>query len=289
MDQNDERPAGDGRGGNAVDASPRALVMELLGDLNRIGRREVRVKALVAAGEGIGVSAPTMRVTLARLRERGWFDVRREGRESVYLLTSAGVSALGEGGRIFRAPAGPWSREWSMVIYTVSESDRQTRDELRKRLVWLGFGPLAPATWICPHPRLDESANAAATLPSARLTLLTTRTSGLAADRALAAKCWDLDSLGTDYEAFVKAVRARIPEYRHASADGRAALVARVRLVNDYRRLASHDPQLPEELQRPGWPGDEAHRLFRQAHALLAAPAAAHYAELLDGLNTSKF
>ena len=283
MDDSHERAVGDELAGNAVDAQPRALVMDLLGDLNRTSRREVRLKALVAAGEEIGVSAPTMRVTLARLRERGWFHVRREGRESVYLLTLTGARALDEGGqRIFYAPEGPWSREWSMVIYTVPESDRQTRDELRKRLIWLGFGPLAAATWICPHPRLDESADAAATLPSARLTLFTTRTSGLAADRALAAKCWDLDSLAADYEVFVKAVRARIPEYRLAAADGQTALVERVRLVHDYRRFTRRDPQLPEELQPAGWPGEEARRLFGQAHALLAAPSAAHYAELFD-------
>jgi len=273
-------------GGDAEDARPGALLLDLLGDLNRTGHREMRLKALVALGETIGASGPTVRVTLARLRERGWFLVRREGRESVYRLTTVAVSALDDGGRrIFRDAPQPWARQWSMAIYTVPESDRQTRDELRKRLGWLGFGPLAPATWICPYPRLEEIADAAATLPAARLTLLTTCAPGLAADRALAARCWDLDALGIEYHAFVTAVRARMPLYRQAAADGRAAaLIERVRLVNEYRRLAGRDPQLPEELQPTGWPGEEARRVFGQAHSLLAASSAAHYARLLDAI-----
>ena len=269
--------------GDADEARPGALVVDLLGDFNRVGGREMRLKALVALGEEFGVPGPTMRVTLARLRERGWFEVRREGRESVYRLTAACVQALGEGGlRIFTGPQGPWAREWSMVIYTVPESDRPTRDELRRELVWLGFGPLAPATWICPHPRLDDIASAAVRLPAARLTLLTTRTKGLAEDRLIAARCWDLDVIGAEYETFAKALRGRMADYRQAALDGRTALVERVRLVHDYRRFASRDPQLPAELQPAGWPGEQVRGLFQQAYSLLLAPAAEYYSQLPD-------
>ncbi len=257
------------------DTRPSALVVDMLGDFNRIGRREIRLKALVALGEELGVPGPTMRVTLARLRERGWFDVRREGRESVYRLTSTGTGALEDGGRrIFGATPAPWRGEWSMVIYTVPESDRHTRDELRRQLVWHGFGPLAPATWICPQPRLDDIAGAAANLPSARLTLLTTRTSGPAEDREMARRCWDLEALAAGYEGFVERVRAGWPRYEQAALDGRSALVERIRLVHDYRRLVRQDPQLPVELQSAEWPGEEARQLLRRAHTLLATPAA---------------
>ncbi|MGW1786577.1 PaaX family transcriptional regulator [Streptomyces sp. NPDC002143] len=259
---------------------PTSLAMDLLGDFDRTGGREIRLKALVALGEALDISGPVMRVTLARLRERGWFDVRREGRESIYRFTPTALQALDEGRRkIFRDPATPWNGEWSMVIYTVPENDRQTRDDLRKKLAWLGFGSLAAATWVCPHPRLDAVANAAALLPTARLTLLTTRTTGLPADRAMAAQCWELDEIAADYAEFVRRLRTGHADYRARALDAAAALAERVRLVNAYRHVVQRDPQLPTELQPPGWTGDEAYRLFTQAHDALAAMSTDLYAK----------
>jgi phenylacetic acid degradation operon negative regulatory protein len=259
---------------------PTSLAMDLLGDFDRTGGREIRLKALVALGEELDISGPVMRVTLARLRERGWFDVRREGRESIYRFTPTALQALDEGRRkIFRDPTAPWNGEWSMVIYTVPENDRQTRDDLRKKLAWLGFGSLAAATWVCPHPRLDAVANTAALLPTARLTLLTTRTTGLPADRAMAAQCWELDEIAADYAEFVRRLRTGHGDFRARTLDAGAALAERVRLVNAYRHVVQRDPQLPTELQPPGWTGDEAHRLFMQAHEALAATSTDLYAK----------
>ena len=253
-------------------------MLDLLGDFSRTGGRELRLKTLVDLGEHLGISGPTMRVTISRFRERGWFEVRREGRESIYRLSSVCILALHEGGqRIHRPAPEQWTGDWSMVIYTVPESDRQTRDELRKQLVWLGFGPLAPATWIRPQRQLDDISSATARLVSARLTLLTTRTTGLAADRALAARCWDLESLGADYEVFVRELHGRMPAYRQAAQDGKEAFVARIELVHAYRRFARRDPQLPVDLQPAGWQGDEARRLFEEAHALLSTESTAYY------------
>lgn len=258
-----------------------SLTVDLLGDFSRTGGREIRLKTLVELGEQLGIPGPTMRVTISRLRERGWFDVRRDGRESIYRLSPACVSALHEGGqRIHRPAPEKWGGEWSMVIYTVPESDRQTRDDLRKKLVWLGFGPLAPATWIRPRPQLDDLSSATVGLVTARLTLMTTRTSGPAEDRALVARCWDLESLGADYDAFATELSAAMASFRLASRDPRRALVARVKLVHAYRMFATRDPQLPVDLQPDGWHGDEARRLFEEAHAMLSAGSAQFYRSL---------
>ncbi|WP_460831237.1 PaaX family transcriptional regulator [Nocardioides hungaricus] len=268
---------------DGAEPRPSAVVVDLLGDLNRAGIRELRLKTLVALGEQLAIPGPTMRVTLARLRKRGWFEVSREGRESIYRLAPACLRVLNDGARrIFRPPSEPWTGNWSMIIYTVPEPDRQTREELRKQLTWNGFGPLAPATWICPHPRLPQVADATAHLAAARLTMLTTKTAGLAEDRALVVRCWDVSHLEAAYQDFIRALRRRMGDYRSGALDGGTALAERIALVHRFRLLAREDPQFPAELQPPGWPGDEARRLFDEAHALLADGAAAHYATALS-------
>lgn len=259
----------------------RALIFDLLGDDVRVGGGEIRLKALVTLGEQLGISSATMRVTVARMREEGWLDVRREGRESIYSLTRKTLRLLDEGRqRIFRGDPPPWSGEWSMVIYTVPESDRPTREQLRRDLAWLGFGPLAAATWVSPHPLLDQVADVAAALPNARLELVTMRAADIASDRSIAARCWDLDGLNAEYATFIRNLRLAWPAYRLPMA-GSEAFAARIKLINDYRHFPYRDPGLPPELQPPGWLGEQARKLFLQAHELLVPTGQKYYESVI--------
>lgn len=266
----------------------RALIFDILGDYVRAGGGEIRLRALVALGEQLGVSSATMRVTVARMREDGWLVVRREGRESIYSLTRKTLRLLDEGRqRIFRGDPQAWSGEWSTVIYTVPESDRPAREQLRRDLAWLGFGPLAPATWVSPHPLLDRVAEVGAAISNARLELLTMRARDIAADRSIAVRCWDLETLNAEYATFIGNLRLELPKYRSGMLDGAEALAARVSLVHAYRQFPYRDPGLPAELQPPGWLGEQARVLFNEAHELLV-PTAQKYYESVIGTTVSE-
>ncbi|HVQ96709.1 MAG TPA: PaaX family transcriptional regulator C-terminal domain-containing protein [Mycobacteriales bacterium] len=261
----------------------RAYIFDLLGDFARVGGDEIKLKALVALGETLGISPPTMRVTAARMREEGWLAVRREGREAYYSMTRKTLHLLDEGRqRIFRPKPGPWSGEWSMVIYTVPESDRATREKLRRDLTWLGYGSLAPATWVSPHPSLDRVADVGAALPNARLELVTMRATDVAADRSIAERCWDLAELNKEYDTFIRGLRLKLPRYRTGRLDGAEALEARINLVHAYRHFPYRDPGLPAELQPPAWLGERARTLFNEAHDLLL-PGSLEYYESVIG------
>ncbi len=249
----------------------RSLIFDILGDCVRVGAHEVRLKVLVRLGELVGIAAENMRVLVARMRDEGWFDVRRDGRESIYALTPQTRRTIEEGRqRIFRTEPSTWDGSWSLVIYSVPETDRPTRELLRRDLSWLGFGPLAPATWVSPFRLLDRVAELGAALPSAKLDLLTMRSNGLAADRSIATRCWDLDSLNDEYATFIRDLRLQMVAWRRNRADADEAFARRIGLVHQYRQFPYRDPGLPADLQPPGWLGEQGRELFLEAHDDLA-------------------
>ncbi|MBV9795561.1 MAG: PaaX family transcriptional regulator [Actinobacteria bacterium] len=253
---------------------PRSIVFDLFGDYLRYRGGEVRLRPLSALLSCFGVADSTTRVVMARLRREGWFDTRPVGRETVYRLTPRGWQLLDEGrSRIFDRVREPWDGQWQMVIYAVPESDRAVREELRKELAWLGFGPLASSTWISPHDRLAQVEQKFADHPTVRLDLLRCRSAGLLQDREMVGRCWDLDILNQDYQQLLRRYRPQLPHYRAGRIEPRQALVDRMQLIYDYRKFPFRDPDLPVELLPGGWRGREAHELFLAVHELLGEAA----------------
>jgi phenylacetic acid degradation operon negative regulatory protein len=93
-----------------------------------------------------------------------------------------------------------------------------------------------------------------------------------AAARRLAVEQWPLGEIADAYRRFIErfapmreAVRLTPP------SDRLTALVARILLIHEYRRIVLRDPQLPPPLLPEGWPGDEARRLCAGLYRALLA------------------
>jgi phenylacetic acid degradation operon negative regulatory protein len=266
----------------------RSLVFDLFGDYLRYRGGEVRLRVLIALMDCFDVPEATVRVVVARLRNEGWLTSSKDGRETVYTLTGTSWRLLDDGReRIFGRAAGPWDGSWHMVVFSVPESERALREQLRKRLTWLGFGSLASGVWLSPHDRLAELRESFADRPAVRLDTFQARSQGLAADRDMAGRAWDLKALDDDYEKLLSRYGQRLARYRAGELSGREALVERVGLIHDYRLFPFRDPDLPPELLPEGWSGRAAHEVFRQAHGLLRAPAEAFVTELLAEVTKS--
>src|SRR5262249_45369357 len=95
-----------------------------------------------------------------------------------------------------------WSGDWTLLSFSLPETRRADRHQLRKRLTWEGFGLLHNGLWIAPStvdvPRVlsgldvDDEVKVfrAAALPPTDV-------------RQLVADAWDLPSLAAGYAEFL--------------------------------------------------------------------------------------
>jgi len=262
-----------------MSSKPRSLLLDMFGEYLRYLGGEVRQTQVTSLPGEFGVAPATIRVTMSRLRNEEWFTSRRDGRETIYALTDHMRHVLDEGReRIFAPAAREWSGSWTMVIYQMSESDRLERNQLRKTLAWHGFGPLTTSTWLAPGDRRSEARQLVQGRAGEQVDILSCHSDGLDHDRNIAARCWDLESLASDYSAFNTA-HARLVS-QAAELVGADALLARTELISTFRHFPFRDPRLPAELRPSPWPGDEAHALFRKTYDVLGPAARAHVASV---------
>jgi phenylacetic acid degradation operon negative regulatory protein len=262
---------------------PRALILDLFGDYLRYTGSEVKAGDLVRLLGVFGVESATVRVTLSRLRREQWFTTRRVGRETVYSLTDRITEILDEGrARIFADYNEQWDHTWTTVVYQ-SGLERLTRDQLRKRLSWLGFGPLSASTWISPRDRVAAARTLGSEVSDIDTTIMRSATGDLTEDRALAERCWDLGRINQLYSEFLQAHTRLLDTVD--DLDGAQALIARTSLIASYRHFPFLDPWLPAELQPDDWVGARANVLFRAAHAALA-PRACDFVASIVGAPT---
>ena len=260
-------------------ASARSLLLTVLGEFVLPGGRPVWTSALLELLAELDVAEKAARQAIMRTADSGWIEASRVGRETRWSLTPAGTELLREGtGRIysFAAEEQPWDGRWLVLTVGVPENNRALRQRLRTQLGWAGLGSPTAGVWVT--PRVDREPQARRVLED--LDLLAGSWSFVAAagqvgdERSLARTAWDLDEVEQRYEDFLELVSRRRPR------TDRQALIAQVRLVQEWRRFPLLDPGLPRELLPPRWTGSRAAEVFRERHAAWAPRAGAAWAEL---------
>lgn len=230
--------------------------------------------------EVLGVSERAVRSTLSRMSQKGWLRSKRDGRFSRYTLTRRGRRVVRGGQvRIFEPRQTDWDGLWHMVVYSIPEGKRRLRSDLRTRLGWLGFGPLAPGTWVSPSDRCEE---VEADLDDLGARSYALYFSGMrlhfAAHEEIVERCWGLESLNGDYARFIETYRPVFQNCRRAFEEGQPISPAecfrqRFWFTLEYSQFPRRDPNLPPSLLPLGWLGGEANCLFNEFHQLLKEPS----------------
>jgi phenylacetic acid degradation operon negative regulatory protein len=261
-------------------ASARSLLLTVLGEFVLPASRPVWTATLIDLLADLDVAEKAARQAIMRTADSGWITNSRMGRETRWSLTDAGTRLLKEGtDRIygFAADDRSWEGHWLVLVVAVPENARQLRTTLRTQLGWAGLGSINPTTWVTPWTNREHEAIRVLRelgVEAGSWSFLAER-GALGDERSLARTAWDLDAIEARYEDFLELAASRRPR------TDRQALVAQVRLVQEWRRFPLLDPGLPKELLPPRWSGSRAAEVFRERHAAWAPRAQAAWAELM--------
>src|SRR6266699_2861776 len=229
--------------GAAAQRPPR-LLLTLLGDYWWQRTEPLPSAAIVALLAEFGVSDSAARAALSRLTRNGLLVTSKTGRRTFSRLSS-----------------------------------RAARDALRKQLRWRGFAPLYDGLWVSPR---DHAAEVIGYLKDLDITTGTAfRATSVPAECEIPARAWDLDGLRSRYESFT----GFAGQLRDAAAAGRVpptdALIARTRVMDEWRAFPGLDPDLPTELLPPAWPRASARELFIACYDLLGPLAALRIRQII--------
>jgi len=268
-----------------VAAHPRTLLVEFLGAFVRRNDGWAPVSAMVALMGEVGLDGPAVRTLVSRLKSRGWLEPDKRGRTSGYRLSAAALASLAEGDDVVWRARQEVSLDdgWTLVTFSVPESERAKRHLLRSRLTGLGFGNIGPGIWIAPARVLGPARSLLSRLGLLQFVDLFTAQVAPGGDdeEALAGlirRGWDLAELDEQYHAFLADHEHVARRWAIDPGSDREAFRDYVLALNQWRPLPFKDPGLPRELLGPDWAGARAGELFVRLVDLLEAPAQRHAA-----------
>lgn len=266
-----------------VTLAPRAgsLVVTVFGDSIAPQGNRVWLGGLVAVMARFGLNARQVRTAIFRLGRDGWLMSTMGGRRSYYAFTDFGARHYARAAERIYAPAAvAWDGHWTLVTAVGLAS--ASRDEMRRRLGWLGFGAVGGGLLAHPHITVDTVREVLCELGCEQQVMVWRATPSLDAPLAeLVHASWRLDDLALRFEQFIKCFGAFEPLLASsAELEPGDAFVLRTLLVHEYRRILLKSTELPPALLPPVWPGHGARalttRLYRRLHG-----AASHYCRLV--------
>lgn len=239
------------------------------------------LEALRETAAAVGIGDEQVRLCLRRLVAEG--SLRRSGgrgRDARYRVSGEPRSSILPESSLFdfalRRDAGeePWDERWRLLAFTIPESMRSRRDELRRRLLFLGGAPIHGGLYVSASP-WEEYVDAVARELRVEPWLTSATTSDLevgdeSSPRRIAERLWPLDAIAESWRSFEAATRQRLRPRPTSPAEAAGRAIA---TLLDLVRTIEPDPLLPPELLPADWPGAAGRRSFLDAMATFAGQA----------------
>jgi phenylacetic acid degradation operon negative regulatory protein len=244
----------------------------------------ISIADLITLMGELDVDGPAVRSAISRLKKRGVLEPERRGATG-YRLSPTVLPVFDEGDRRIFGSLEPadLADGWAMAVFSVPESERSHRYQLRTRLTWLGFGNIAPGVWLAPGRLLEDARSMLVRLGlSEYVHLFAAEYAAFSDLPGTVSSWWDFPAIQKQYAEFTDiyapvATRLTTTESEPEPAE---AFRRYVPLLTQWRRLPYLDPGLPTELLPTDWNAVAARQVFQQLHGMLLGPSLRHVGEV---------
>lgn len=268
---------------------PRAksLCVTLLGDAVGPHGGSIWLSDLIELVTPLGINERLLRTSVFRLVAQGWLQSERHGRRSLYRLSPQGEELTRQAsGRIYEGSPAHWEGNWTLVILPrFGNSSLSKRSEVRRELIWAGFGAIAPGIFALPRDQAGVAQKVLDKLKLSNNALVLgahemNENKGLVIS-SLISQCWDLDDVAQQYQRFSETFGPMLAAISNKIRPSQAFAV-RALTIHEWRRIVLHDPQLPSQMLPGNWPGHAARELCGQLYWSIFESAEEHLDQLLN-------
>ena len=229
--------------------SPVRQVLTVFGDYWWGVEEALPTGALLTALTDLGLKQPAARATLARMVRGELLGAERAGRRTTHRLTPRALAVVDEEAawlESFGLIEPEWDGLWTVLAFSIPESERSSRHLARSRLRWLGFAPLYDGVWVSPRDRAAAAMSELRDLGVSDVTVMRATLETTVAGGAQSA--WNLDDIAAEYRRFAGAMGSGAPH------DPVAAFSERTRLMLGWQSFRLLDTGMPAELVPADWP-----------------------------------
>ena len=182
------------------------------------------------------------RGALAKLKNLNLAQKLKVDNEDFYEINSKGEKYFDDVLEVLQSSK-KWDNKWRLVMFDIPETQRSTRDKLRRSLTNLGMGILQGSVWISPIDlkdkvmKISERLNLGSSLRY--FEVLSTNT----LDKKIISKAWNLPEINLQLDKFIKKANHDLKGMGKGNGDRYKAK----KLIFEYSLIIKKDPKLPLE------------------------------------------
>ncbi|MCT9868091.1 PaaX family transcriptional regulator [Paenarthrobacter aurescens] len=257
--------------------STTSLLRTVIGLYLRDAGGWMSTKDIVTLMEALGTSGTVTRTALGRLRKKDVVLQETRGGVPGVTLTDGAATMLARGDRrIYNPRSMSVSDPWCLISFSIPETEREKRHQLRRRLHWIGCGTVAAGLWICPDSLRVEVEEILADLGLRDMaTIFVTGTPMVGGSlQEAVSKWWDLEAVAGLHKDFIRGHGADVPVGAgNEVGPSPEAFATYVQCIDRWRIIPYLDPGLPSAYLPADWPGAEGTALFSRIVSAYAAPS----------------